>query len=141
MAPANGLTGMFLAKYSTAGTHLWSRGFSSTGPTGTVNAKGLAVDSLGNIVVTGGVSGNAVFDGIYLGYGTPAIMLVKFTTNGSATWGKFYDGLQTDYGTSVAVGAADNILATGSFSYSVDFGGGLMESPGGFDGFVVKLTP
>lgn len=141
MSPANGLTGMFLAKYSEAGTHLWSRGFSSMGHTGSVSPKGLAVDSLGNIVVTGGVSGNAIFDGIYLGYGTPAIMLVKFTTDGSTTWAKFYDGLQTDYGTSVAVGAANNILATGSFSYSVNFGGGLMNSPGGFDGFIAKFTP
>ena len=142
MVSANGMAGLFLAKYSSAGAHVWSRGFSATGPTGIVSGKGVAADSLGNITVTGAVSGNAIFDGIYLGYGSPAVLLAKFAeANGSTIWAKFFDGTADDYGAAVTVGAGDNILATGSFPYSVNFGCGLMESPAGYDGFLVKLTP
>lgn len=141
MVSDNGLPGMFVAKYSSSGAHTWSRGFSLTGPTSSISAKGLAVDSLGNIVVTGGVAANANFDGIYIGYGTPSVMLVKFNSSGLTTWAHFYDGPQNDFGAGVRIGASNRILVTGNFAYSINFGGGLMESPGGFDGFIAKFTP
>jgi hypothetical protein len=100
------------------------------------------VDTLGNILVTGGVSGTADFDGVLLGYGSTGIMMVKMSgADGSRVWAKCYDDLSDDYGVAVSVGAGNNILATGSFSTLADFGTGPMPSPGGFDGFVAKLTP
>ena len=139
---ANNLAGMFLAKYSPTGTHVWSRGFSAMTPWGFVTGKGIVVDGAGNIVVSGGVTGSGDFDGTLLGYGTVDVLVAKFTpADGRTLWAKCYGGQMDDYSLSVTIGAADNILATGYYTYTVDFGGGVMDSPGGFDGFIVKLKP
>jgi hypothetical protein len=43
-----------------------------------------------------------------------------------------------DAGKAVAMDATGNALAAGSFAESVDFGGGLLTSPGGADAFLVN---
>jgi len=144
LVSSNDVTGMFLAKYSPTGTHLWSRGFSATA--GSVigayaSGQGVAVDNTGKIVVTGMVYGYVDVGGVLLVTGSGNILLAKFSADGNISWAKAYGGQTSDNGAGLTIGAANNILATGCFSYSVDFGGGLMQSPGGLDGFVVKLTP
>jgi hypothetical protein len=39
------------------------------------------------------------------------------------------------------VDGGGNVLVVGDFYDSENFGGGLLLSPGGSDGFVLKLTP
>ena len=43
-----------------------------------------------------------------------------------------------DYGYSVAVDGYGNVVATGWFQGSADFGGGSLASAGGYDVFLVK---
>jgi hypothetical protein len=46
-----------------------------------------------------------------------------------------------DHGDGIAVDGNGNVITVGDFYQSEDFGGGLMSSPGGTDGFLLKLTP
>jgi hypothetical protein len=138
-------SGMLVAKYLPSGSHVWSRGFSALASFGSASGKSLAADSSGNIVVSGTVSGSVAFDGTYLGFGSPDIVVAKLDGNGGTIWAKSYGDMQSDYGFAVATGAGNNILVGGSFAISADFGCGLMQSsaPGDLsgDGFVVKLAP
>jgi hypothetical protein len=134
-------TGLFLVKYTSAGNPVWSRGFSALISYGYGSGRGVAIDSVGNIVVAGVVSGAVGIDGNYLGNGSGDILLAKFAPGGSALWAKSYGDLNNDSGQAVSIGAGDNILATGLDAMSVDFGTGAMASTCWADGFVVKLTP
>jgi hypothetical protein len=139
-------TGVLLAKYSSAGTHLWSRGFTAVSSFGLGSGRGVAADSVGNIVVAGTVCGAVGFDGLYLGNGSTDLLLAKFSgSNGGTLWAKSTGDLQSDYGKAVAVGAGNNVLAGGTFAISANLGGGLMQSaaPGELSGdaYIVKLSP
>jgi hypothetical protein len=53
---SRGLNDLFVAGYSSTGTHLWSRHFGSTGVEG---SGGVAVGGNGSVVATGGFTGTA----------------------------------------------------------------------------------
>ena len=68
------------------------------------------------------------------------IFLAKFDPAGNHLWSKrFGDGF-SQIGYSVTVDGADNVLFTGAFSGSVDFGGGPLTSAGGIDIFLAKFA-
>lgn len=135
------LPAMFLAKFSSTGTAIWSRGFVPSFASGQVSGNGVAVDDAGNIVVTGFVSGFTAFDGTYLGMSDADILLAKFSASGNTLWAKSYGGSMTDSGSAVTIGAGANVLATGYFTQSANFGCGQIQSASQYDGFVVKTTP
>jgi uncharacterized protein (AIM24 family) len=87
---------------------------------------GVAVDSAGNIVVAGILTGSAIF-------------VAKFAADGTHIWSeRFGDGLD-QFSRGIAVDHSGNVLVTGSFKGTIDFGGGALQSAGGSDGFVAKL--
>lgn len=136
-----GLPAIFLAKFTSAGTALWSRGFIPYVSYGQATGNGVAVDGTGNIVLTGCVCGAVGFDGAYPGGGDMDILLAKFSPTGGTIWVKSYGSSGNDSGNAVSVGAENNILATGFFVQSADFGSGTMQSGAQYDGFVVKTAP
>jgi hypothetical protein len=136
-----GLPALFLAKYSSTGAALWSRGFIPVASFGSASGKGVAVDSTGNIVLTGFVCGAVGFDATYLANGDTDILLAKFSASGNTLWAKSYGALNNDSGSAVSIGAGANILAAGYFAQSANFGCGLMQSTCQDNGFVVKTTP
>lgn len=143
LVSSNDNTGMFLAKYTAAGAHAWSFGFSAlsgAGAPGYASGQGIAVDSAGRIVVAGNAFGLVLFGGEQVGAGTQDILLVRFSADGTANWAKSCGALASDSGAAVSIGMMDSFLATGFFNQSVDFGGGQMQSPGGLDGFAVKFS-
>lgn len=57
----------------------------------------------------------------------------------SHLWSRSYGSTGFDIGYAVAVDGDDNVIATGYFNGTVDFGGGGLMSAGGSDVFLVKL--
>jgi hypothetical protein len=101
---------------------------------------GVAVDSVGNIVVTGVLTGSANFGGKPLiCAGGSDLFVAKFAADGTHLWSeRFGDGLD-QYSRAVAVDSSGNVFVTGSFKGTIDFGGESLQSAGGSDGFVAKL--
>ena len=128
----------FVAKLDgTTGQFLWASQYGN-------NEKdlgyGLAVDLLGNVIVSGG-SGVVPNDGK-----TPTLFIIKLDTNGLTAWTKTVSGDMTATLDSVAIDAAGAIYAGGRFRGTVNFPTGTLTSSayktGGFgntDGLIAKL--
>lgn len=133
---------IFLAKFDADGNHIWSKRF---GDAGIQNGTSVAADDAGNVLVTGNFQGTVDLGGGPLTSvpGSLDIFLVKFDADGNHLWSKSsgYSGVKT--ATGVAVDGAGNVLLTGYFGGSVDFGGpsGPLTSAGGVDIFLAKFDP
>jgi len=136
----NQYTDVFVVKYSADGNHVWSRRIG-----GVANDRGLsvAVDSSGDVVVSGYCANPVDFgNGVPVSGSTGTdIFVAKYSgADGSYEWARRFGGTSDDYGYGVAVDGSGNILVTGQFQGSVDFGGGALVSAGSSDIFVAKYT-
>jgi hypothetical protein len=133
----------FVAKYSSGGAPIWSRGI---GGNASDAASDVAVDSGGNVVVTGYQGSSQVdYGGGTLGTrGSNDIFVAKYESpTGGHVWSKTVGGTGPDFGGAVAVDTGGNLFVTGYMSMSsggVDFGGGALFSAGGADAFLVKYS-
>ena len=129
---ASGTVDMYVAQYSAAsGAHQWSKRFG--GVTGSDDAKGVAVDSLGNLYVTGMYSGTVNFGGANLTvpFSTDLdVFLAKFTSAGAHVWSKNFPNDANDIGYAVAVDGQGNVAITGSLFNSINFSGQTLGGPG-----------
>jgi hypothetical protein len=119
-------------------THQWSKSF---GDASTQNGRSTAVDPSGNVLVTGD-GGGLDFGGGPLPAGF--FSLVKFDSDGNHLWSKSFGG--DSFGgeqrcLSVAADGSGNVVITGYFFGTIDFGGGLLASGGGNDVFLAKFDP
>ena len=109
---------------------------------------GVATDHAGNVVVVGKFSGTLDFGGgpVSAAGGSDAF-IVKYTAQGGFLWAKRLGDIVDDSATGVAVDSQDNIIVTGYFAFSVDFGGGAISANTTVaniyapDIFVVKYSP
>ena len=130
---------VYLAKFNTNGSHLWSRRF---GDQESQLAIGVAVDQLGNIVFTGWLAGAADFGGgVLTSAGSNDIFLAKFDTDGNHLWSKRFGDAQGQESIGLAFDSSGNVLVTGNFRGTVDFGGGPLTAAGSDDIFLAKLDP
>ncbi len=92
-------------KYDTDGTELWVARYNGPG-NGTDWAKALAIDSAGNVYVTGYSDG----DGTFEDYAT-----VKYDTDGTELWVARYNGPgnELDWAHAIAVDSDGNVYVTG----------------------------
>jgi hypothetical protein len=134
---------IFVAKYDHNGNHVWSQSFGDT-----LEDQGFSVvaDGLDNVIVTGFFKGTVDFGGgplTEVGTGTFVrdIFVVKFDSNGNHVWSKRFGASSGDEGQSIAVDGSDNVIVTGFFHNTVDFGGGPLTSAGSQDIFVAKYDP
>ncbi len=138
--PLSGAGGsdIFVAKYTAAGGHVWSRRFGGTS-TDRVNA--LAVDGSGNVVV-GGIFMNTVdFGGGPLSSaGLYDMFIAKYTAAGGHVWSRRFGAASNDNVNGLTVDGGGNVLVTGDFTDTVDFGGGPVSSPVYSDMFIAKYT-
>lgn len=66
--------------------------------------------------------------------------MVKLSgSDGSHLWSRRFGSNLDDDGNSLAVDASGNVLVTGFFRNTVDFGGGGLTSAGSTDIFLLKL--
>jgi hypothetical protein len=133
---------MFLAKLTATGAHSWSKAIGTSLSYGEMG-EAVAIDGAGNILLTGEVVQPVDFGGGVIV--PPSItydaFVAKYSPSGVHQWSKRFAADWDDHGKAVAVDGSGNIVLTGDFYQSEDFGGGLLLSPGGSDGFLVKLTP
>ena len=133
----------FIVKYSASGAYMWAR---QLGGDDTDYAKGVAVDSAGNIYIHGQYQSS----NLDLGFGPVAtvgasdLYLLKLSPSGTPLWVKTFSGTGIERAYSVTVDTHDNVLITGGFAMygtPVDFGTGPLGSLGQSDIYVAKYTP
>jgi hypothetical protein len=130
---------LFLAKLSDDGNTLWSKQFG--------NSYGEFVTAMG-IGANGRVFWAGKFDGTMdLGCGDltsvgslPNIFLAKFDADGGCFWSKRFGEQFKQMVKSLAVDFADNVVVTGTFTDTIDFGGDPLTSTQGANVFLAKLS-
>ncbi len=132
-----GGTDLFVTKLTAGGDHIWSKHF---GDSDVDSAYDIALDKDGNILITGSFSGQLDFGGVtpLQSAGDIDIYVAKLDQNGGYLWDAAYGSTQEDRSHSVACDSAGNVVLTGYFRGSVDFGGGTLNSSGA-DMFLLKL--
>jgi hypothetical protein len=126
-----------------SGATSWSEHFGAGSTLDSAGAGGVVVDIAGNVLVTGAFTGAVKFGGQPIfSSGEQDVFLAKLDPSGGAVWPKtFGDPSSTQAAAGVAADASENVLVTGFFSGSIDFGEGPLVSMGGMDIFVAKLGP
>ncbi len=135
-----GLSDVFIAKYSSTGTHLWSRRF---GGTGNDQGMAIAVDSSGNVYVIGSFEGTVDFGtglGPVTSFGLRDIFLVKYSATGMPLWALRFGSTGDDVGYGLAIDSLGDLVMAGKFQGTVAVGSFSVTSAGGDDVLVVKLT-
>jgi len=138
---------IFLVKLSPAGLHTWSRAFGSSIGIDQLGY-GVAFDSAGNVLLTGGIvalTAPYTIDlggGPLTGDGYTNTFIAKYGPDGSHTWSKRYlAGGNNAVGLGIVADGANNVLSTGYYNTSINFGGATMTSPGSSDTYLVELSP
>jgi hypothetical protein len=138
---------IFLVKLSPAGLHLWSKGFGNSTSSAQIG-NGVAFDGAGNVLLTGSIvalTAPYTIDfggGPLTGDGWYNVFLAKFGSDGSYIWAKRYlGGGGNATGRAIAADGSGNVLATGDFQVSENFGGTTMTCSGVSDTYLVKLGP
>jgi hypothetical protein len=129
---------VFLVKYSSAGAHVWSR---RIGGTGFDMGGAVGVDSGGNVVVAGNFQGTIDCGGGPLtSAGLGDLFVAKYSATGQHLWSKRFGGTGDDYTQGMAVDGAGDVLLTGQFTNTINFGGTALTSAGREDIFLAKLA-
>ena len=133
-----GGTDIFLASFTPEGDHRWAEGFG--GRHGDYSGD-VAVDSSGNVYLTGCFQDPVTFGGDDLSYvGSRDIVLASFTSDGVHRWSRSFGSEGDDRGLGVAVDGSGNVYFTGFFEYSVNLGGDDLEALRGYDIFLASFT-
>ncbi|MCH7549389.1 MAG: nucleotide-binding protein, partial [Candidatus Krumholzibacteriota bacterium] len=129
---------IFVAKFDANGTHIWSKSFPGGGRLGDV----IATDDFGNVVLAGAVTYEIDFGGgLLTGTGNWDVFVAKFAADGSHLWShRFHTDFHSGSCWSAATDTDGNIVLTGMFDDTIDFGGGILTSSGAQDVFVVRFA-
>jgi hypothetical protein len=129
---------IFVVKYDSNGTHVWSKTF---GDSASQVGLGIAVDASGSVVVTGRMTGTVNFGGGALtGTGASNGFLVKLDPQGNHLWSKIIGAGGENAGQGLAVDTTGNVYVAGYFTESITFGDPVQTGAGGHDVFIAKLT-
>jgi hypothetical protein len=128
----------FLASYNSSGAYRWSKVY---GGPGLDLANSVVSTSTGDVVVTGRFTGSVNFGGGSItSYGGTDAFLARYTGAGAHVWSEKLGGTLEDYGTSVAIDAADNLTLAGYFDGTTNVGGGPLVSAGTEDVFLARYN-
>ena len=150
----SGGTDGFIAKYNSAGVVQWAVRQASTG---SENVDDIAVDSSGNLFITGFYSANpltlynsdgSAFATTLANSGTQESFIAKYNSAGFVQWAARQVGAAIDNGNGIGVDSAGNVFVTGLYStspltlYNVDGSAfaTTLENSGGQDSFIAKYN-
>jgi hypothetical protein len=127
----NGEADLFLTKYSTDGSKIWTR---LLGSSGWDSAKAITTAIDGGIYICGQTPGN--FDGLAFNGGTYDTFLTKFNSNGEKIWSRLIGTASNDYPYAIESGLDGSIYVCGTTDGSLD---GQINN-GGIDAFLTKYS-
>jgi hypothetical protein len=142
---SNGDDDVFISKLDSSGNYIWAKSFGGSGRDSGIN---VAVDSNGNICVTGIYTATIDFDpgaGIVnlTSLGELDVFISKFDSSGSFVWGNGRGGEGREVGQGAAFDSNGNVYSLGYFNQTVDFNPGdgtaNLVSSGGNDLFISKF--
>ena len=129
---------IFVAKLNSSGVVQWVY---AAGGTGRDRGRKIALDSSGNIYVTGYYWSTVDFGGGNVtSNGNWDAFLLKLNSSGTFQWVKSYGNNYNDLGRDVAIDSNDNIYMLGNYRGTVDFGGGDETGSINADIFLVKFN-
>jgi hypothetical protein len=130
----HGGTDILLLELDKNGGVLWAKSF---GTAGDDSAAKLVLDDLGGIVILGSLaSALDLGDGAISGQA----FIAKFDAKGDLVYSRGFASADPFSVSDIALDTESNVLVAGDFSGSLDVGPEILESAGGQDAFVVKLT-
>ena len=138
---SNGSVDLFLAKYDAAGNCIWVEG---AGSVGLDKSLGVAVDTFGNVIMTGFYYGVANFnnsvrieaDGL-----SSDGFIAKYNPLGVCMWAKSIGGPFSDAAYDIDTDYEGNIYVTGYFAEFAPFGNVILSALGWDDVFLAKYDP
>lgn len=134
---------MFVAKLSAVdGSTIWAKRFGGTTNPGVDVANAIACDPSGNIYVAGQFDVSIDFGngtGTLTGTGSEGF-LVKLNSSGDAQWSKRFGGTLNDASYGVATFSNGDVVVTGGWRNTTDFGFGNVTSTGFHDIFIAKYS-
>lgn len=148
---AVGWQDIFVTKLTVDGAYGWTRTFGGSAFTSASDTGlALAVDTAGNVMVTGGFASTVDFDpsdeGVdeHTANGRQDVFVTKFDPNGAHLWTRTFGGSEGDLGQGVSFDSTGSVVITGYFESTVDFdptdGVDERESNGLDDIFITKLN-
>jgi hypothetical protein len=117
---------IFVAKYYPTGLYQWAKHYNSNNVQS--RTSGIAVDSGGNVLVTGSFFNT-------LDFGAPCApitaysqdtFIVKLSSSGTCVWARSFTSNNVDGGASLAVDGSNNVVVVGGFQGTLDFGNGVV---------------
>jgi hypothetical protein len=128
---------LVVSKYDKYGNPIWSvRAGDSSNQYG---AK-MVVDAQGNLILLARIYGSVDFGGgPRSSKGAGDILVVKLDGDGKHIWSRVFGDQDPERSERVVVDAQGDVLLTGTFTSTIDFGGGVLTSEGMRDAFVVEL--
>ncbi len=136
---------LYLAKYSPTGALIWARALAGAASNAVAQGSALAIDPLGNLLLTGSYTGTVTF-----GPGSATLtstskatdpFVAKFNANGDTLWARGFAETSYDVaaGRAITTDVSGNVFVTGAFAETLTVGSTSLIAGGQSDAFVAKL--
>ena len=123
----------YLVKYNAAGQVQWLKDYN-------LEIDGLAVDSEGNLLVTGVFWFDTPFEGDTLRFVKEAdVFLAKFDSNGTLLWKTYFGSDTYEYAYGIGIDSKDNVYIGGYFYDSLVIGTDTLNAPNDADVYIAKF--
>jgi len=128
---------VFIAKFDSNGQIVFAKRF---GESGYQYGKSIAVDTLGNIYISGDCYTSIDFGGgILTTAGDSDAFVAAFTPSGAYKWAKLFGSSAKQHGDAVSASGGGNVVLAGSYFDKINLGGNQLSSKGGRDIFVAQF--
>lgn len=137
--PSAGGQDVYVAKLDSSGNGLWANGYGDSQAQQLVD---VAIDSLGDVVVTGAFNGMIGFGPATLhSAGSNDVFVAKLDGQGGSKWSQRFGDAESQTSAALTITPYGTIVVVGDFRGSINFGQGALSSAGGDDLFVAALAP